>query len=91
MPWATVLPVIFWVIALFSAAALFSIALAAIPWILGILGRSKVLQMYSKGCVVRILFWKRFYPWNTFQTPRLLDLSKASGARNSSPTRKNGV
>ena len=80
---ATVLLVVFWIIALFSEAVLFSMALATIPCILGILGRSKVIQMYSKGCVVRILFWKRFYPWDVFQTIRLLDFSRAPGAKNS--------
>ena len=80
---ATVLLVVFWIIALFSEAVLFSMALATIPCILGILGRSKVIQMHSKGCVVRILFWKRFYPWDAFQTIRLLDFSRAPGAKNS--------
>lgn len=65
-----------WVLSLFNEVVFFC-ALICTPFLISaIFGTYKSIEMDSKGCNIRIFFWKKFYPWYRFKTIRLLNFAE---------------
>ena len=68
------------IFAFFNDAWRIVMYIVGIPLLLYIPSFFKELQMSKDGCLIKVLFWKRFYRWNAFETIRLLDFGQCGGS-----------
>ncbi len=54
-----------------------------VPLLSSALDDCKIITIDASGCTVSLFFWRRFYPWDSLQTIRFLDFSRARFAGSS--------
>ena len=66
------------IMAFFNDAWRIVMYIITIPTLLLIPSLFKEIQMSEDSCIIKVLFWKRIYCWNAFETVRFLDFNQCS-------------
>ena len=72
----SIIVLIMLIMAFFDFEMRIIMCVVGIPLLLYIPSFFKEIQMSRDGCHIKVFFWKRFYPWDAFETVRLLDFGQ---------------